>query len=41
MGWAVNNFLLRVIIEDIMEGIDEIIYANGEVVCGRNGNNQM
>ena len=40
MGWTVNNFPIRVILEVIMEGIGDIINTDGEVVVGINGNNQ-
>ena len=40
MGWKVNNFLLRVSLEVILEGIGDICDANGEVVCVRNGKHQ-
>ena len=39
MGWTVNYFLLRRILEDILEGIGDIYNNIVEVVCVRNGNN--
>ena len=41
MEWKVNDLSLRGSLEGIMEGIGDICDVNGEVVCGRNGNNQL
>ena len=41
MVWNVNNLLLRGILEGIIEGICDICNANGEVVGGSNGKNQL
>ena len=40
MGWTVNNFPLKLILEGIMEGIGDIRYTNGEVLCLSNAKNQ-
>ena len=40
MGFQVNNFPLVGIREGIMEGIGDILNANGDILSGRNGNNQ-
>ena len=41
MGWTVNNFTLRVSIENIQEGISRICNSNGDVVGVSNGKNHM
>ena len=39
MGQTVNHLPLRGNLEGILEGIGDIHYTNGEVVCGSNGKN--
>ena len=39
MGWSVNNFPFRGILEGILEGIGDIRNTNGDVVGGRDGIN--
>ena len=39
MGWKVYDLLIVGSLEDILEGIGDISYTNGEVVCGSYGNN--
>ena len=41
MGWSVNNLNIGGSLESILERIFEIPNANGEVVGGNNGNNQI
>ena len=41
MGWTLNNFTLRRGLESILEAIGEISNANGELIGGSDGINQM